>query len=208
MPDEVRNPVFARCFPVLARMMEREAGRYREEMLADLTGRVVEIGAGNGMNFPHYPPGVEEVIAVEPEPYLRGKAMEAAEGAPVPVSVVDAVGDALPLEADSFDAGVACLVLCTVPDPAATLGELRRVLRPGAELRFLEHVRSPSPRKARVQRALDRSGIWPLVAGGCHCSRDTRTTIERAGFAIREARPLNLGPSWGHTNPHVIGRAA
>jgi ubiquinone/menaquinone biosynthesis C-methylase UbiE len=208
MADEVRNPVFARWFPVLARMMEREAGRYREEMLIGLTGRAVEIGAGNGMNFPHYPSGLDEVVAVEPEPYLREKAEEAAAGAPVPVTVVDAVGDELPFGDDSFDAGVACLVLCSVSDPAAALAELRRVLKPGAELRFLEHVRSPSPRKARVQRALDRSRVWPLMAGGCHCSRDTRTTIERAGFAIQESRPLNLGPAWGHTNPHVIGRAA
>jgi ubiquinone/menaquinone biosynthesis C-methylase UbiE len=205
--DEVHNPVFARFFTLLVGVMEREAGQYRDELLAGLGGRVVEIGAGNGMNFRHYPSGVTEVVAVEPEPYLRAKAMEAALSAPVSVTVVDAVADALPLEADSCDAAVCCLVLCTVPDPAAALAQLRRVLKPGSDLRFLEHVRSPSPRKARVQRALDRSGIWPRMGGGCHCARDTRTTIERAGFGIERARPLNLGPAWGHTNPHVIGLA-
>jgi ubiquinone/menaquinone biosynthesis C-methylase UbiE len=199
--------VFARLFSVLVRLMEREAGQHRDELLAGLRGRVVEIGAGTGMNFGHYPREVEQVVAVEPEPYLRAQAMEAARAAPVPVSVVGAVADALPLEAESFDAGVCCLVLCTVPDANRALAELRRVLQPGAELRFFEHVRSPAPPKARVQRAFDRSGLWPSIAGGCHCSRDTRTTIERAGFTIEHSQPIDLGPAWGITNPHVLGRA-
>ena len=204
---EVRHPVFARCFDRLSRLMEREAGAHREEMLAGLSGRVVEIGAGNGMNLRHYPATVREVVALEPEPYLRARALEAAHAAAVPVRVADAVADELPLEDEGFDAAVASLVLCTVPDPGRALAELRRVLRPGGELRFFEHVRSSTSPKARVQAALDRSGIWPLLAGGCHCARDTVAAIEAAGFVVDRVRDVHIGPSWGFANPHVLGVA-
>jgi ubiquinone/menaquinone biosynthesis C-methylase UbiE len=187
--------------------MEREVGEHRQELLAGLSGRVVEVGAGNGMNFQHYPTSVEEVIALEPEAYLRDKAEEAAREAPVQVRVRDGLADPLPLEDGGFDAAIASLVLCTVPDPGRALGELRRVLKPGGELRFLEHVRSDRPRKARLQARLDRSGIWPRLGGGCHCARDTVGEIETTGFRVERIRSLDFGPSWVITNPHVLGVA-
>jgi SAM-dependent methyltransferase len=205
---EVRHPLFARCFDRLSRLMERDLSPHRRELLAGLSGRVVEIGAGNGMNFRHYPETTAEVLAFEPEPYLRGKAREAAGAAAVEVVVGEATTEALPLEDGSCDGAVACLVLCTVPDPAGALCELRRVLRAGGELRFLEHVRAGERRKARVQRALDRSGLWPLVGGGCHCARETPAAIEAAGFRIGRRRELDLGPAWVVTNPHVLGTAS
>jgi SAM-dependent methyltransferase len=205
--DEVRHPVFARLFDRLSGVMEKEVGVHRDELVAGLTGRVVEVGAGNGMNFRHYPDTVTEVLAFEPEAYLREKALAAARDAPVPVTVEDALAYPLPLEDDAVDAAVASLVLCTVPDPAAALAELRRVVRPGGELRFLEHVRSGRPGKARVQRALDDSGLWPKLGGGCHCSRDTVTEIRAAGFAVGPVRRLTVGPGFMHTNPHVLGSA-
>jgi ubiquinone/menaquinone biosynthesis C-methylase UbiE len=209
VPDasSVRHPIFARFFDRLSRLMEREVGEHRQELLAGLSGRVVEIGAGNGMNFQHYPPTVEEVVALEPEAYLRAKADAAARDALVPVTVRDGVADPLPLQDDSVDAAIASLVLCTVPDPGRALVELRRVLKPGGELRFLEHVRSDRPRKARIQAWLDRSGIWPRVGGGCHCARDTLGAIEGAGFRVDRLRSLDFGPSWVITNPHVLGVA-
>jgi ubiquinone/menaquinone biosynthesis C-methylase UbiE len=203
----VRHPVFARVYQRLSRLMEREVGEHRDELLARLSGRVLEIGAGNGMNFPHYPPAVDEVVALEPEAYLRERAEQAAREAPVRVSVGDAAAYPLPLEPPSFDAAVASLVLCTVPDQAKALAELRRVLKPGGELRFMEHVRSDHPRKARLQQRLDRSGVWPRLGGGCHCARDTVTAIEAAGFRLERVRRFDLGPAWMHTNPHVLGVA-
>jgi ubiquinone/menaquinone biosynthesis C-methylase UbiE len=187
--------------------MEREIGTERDKLLAGLSGRVVEVGAGNGANFRHYPQAVEEVVAVEPEPYLRAKAEQAAREASVPVRVLDAVAGELPVESGSVDGAVASLVLCTIPDAAEALMEIRRVLKPGGDLRFLEHVRSDEPRKARVQRISDRSGIWPLLGGGCHCSRDTLAVIRDAGYDVERVDSFSLGPSWWITNPHVLGVA-
>ncbi|MGH2910157.1 MAG: class I SAM-dependent methyltransferase [Solirubrobacteraceae bacterium] len=203
----VRHPVFARVFDRIGPAMERELLPLRQELLAGLRGRVVEVGAGNGMNFARYPRDVSEVVALEPEPYLRTRAEHAAIAAPVPVSVRYALAESLPAETASFDAAVASLVLCSVIDPTRALAELRRVLRPDGELRFFEHVCSDHPAKARVQRLLDRSGAWPLLAGGCHCARATVAAIEAAGFRVEHLRSLDLGPAWLHTNPSVLGCA-
>jgi SAM-dependent methyltransferase len=206
-PTEVRHPITARLFDRLSRSMEREAGPHRQELLSGASGRVIEVGAGNGMNFGHYPSTVTEVVALEPEAYLRGRAEEAARRAPVPVTVRDGVAEPLPFDDAAFDVAVASLVLCTVPDPARALAELRRVLTPGGELRFYEHVRSDRPRKARIQQRLDGSGMWPRVSGSCHCARDTVAAIEAAGFRVERARSFDVGPAWLHTNPHVLGAA-
>lgn len=207
MTVRATHPVFARVFDRISPAMERELRPLRCELLAGVEGRVVEVGAGNGMNFSHYPRDVAEVIAFEPEPYLRARAAAAAGAAAVPVRVCDGLAEALPAPAASFDAAVASLVLCSVSDPALALAELRRVLRAGGGLRFFEHVRSDRPRKATVQRLLDRSGAWPLVAGDCHCARDIAGAIEAAGFRIERLRRLDVGPPWLHTNPYVIGCA-
>lgn len=204
---DVRHPIFARVYDRLTPSMERELAAPRRELLAGLSGRVLEIGAGNGMNLRHYPRTVAEVVALEPERYLRSKAEVAARAAEVRVVVRDGMAERLPFDPGSFDAAVTCLVLCSVRDHEGALAELRRVLKCGAELRFLEHVRAGSHRKARIQQALDGSGLWPRVAGGCHCARDTVDAITSAGFAIDQARSFDVGPSWLHTNPHVLGVA-
>jgi ubiquinone/menaquinone biosynthesis C-methylase UbiE len=207
MTRTVRHPIFARVFDRTSPAMERDVGHRRDELLAGLTGRVVEIGAGNGASFSHYPSTVDELVAVEPEPFLRRKAIERAASAPVRTRVVDGAAEALPLEDGSADAVVVSIVLCSVLDPRRAVAELRRVLKPGSELRFLEHVRTSSARKARLQRSLDRPRLWPRMAGGCHCGRDTVAVIEAAGFRIDDIHSFDLGPAWLHTNPYVIGRA-
>lgn len=206
-PNEIHHPLFARFFDRLSALMEREAGPYRDRLVAGLSGRVIELGAGNGINFARYPTAVEEVVAIEPEPYLRRKAEVAASRAPVPVRVEAGVADKLEFEDGSFDAAVASLVLCTVPEQDRALAELRRVLKPGGRLRFLEHVGAQHPLKARLQRSLDRSGIWPLLAGGCHCSRATVRAIEGAGYAVEHVESVDFGPAWALTNPFILGVA-
>jgi ubiquinone/menaquinone biosynthesis C-methylase UbiE len=206
-PADVSHPLFARFFAQLSRLMERELAERRRDLLAGLSGRVLEVGAGNGMNFRHYPHTVDEVVALEPEPYLRAKAERAARTAPVRVSVRAGTAYPLPFEGGSFDAAVTSLVLCSVPEPDAALAELRRALKADGELRFMEHVRSEQATMARLQRWADRSGIWPRLAGGCHCARNTVHAIASNGFRIEETESFGLGPAWGLTHPHVLGRA-
>lgn len=206
--SEIRNPVFARVYDwVSARAEDAGQREHRAELLEGLQGRVVEVGAGNGLSFPHYPASVSEVIAVEPEPFLRERATAAAADAPVPVQVVDGLADRLPLPDASLDAAVASLVLCSVPDQGRALAEIRRVLRPGGELRFYEHVRSQSNGFARFQRTVDVA--WPRIAGGCHTHRDTRRAIVAGGFRIERCRRFTFRPCSlvAPVAPHVLGRA-
>jgi ubiquinone/menaquinone biosynthesis C-methylase UbiE len=196
MDASVHHPLFARVYDWTSAKAE-EAGQaeHRRELLAGLHGRVLELGAGNGLNFEHYPTTVSEVVAVEPEPYLRDRAVETAREAPVQVHVTEGLAGQLAFEDSSFDAAVVSLVLCTVPDVDAALAEMRRVIRQGGELRFYEHVLSREPRLARLQRAVTRIGVWPLVAGGCHADRDTPSAIERAGFEVQRCRRFRFCPS-------------
>jgi ubiquinone/menaquinone biosynthesis C-methylase UbiE len=193
-------------------MDRRGMAGHRAALLAGLSGQVAEVGAGGGRNFPHYPPGVARVVAVEPEPRLRRLARaEAGRAGGVPVAVVGGVAERLPLADASCDAVVACLVLCSVADPDAALAEAYRVLRPGGTLRFLEHVRAPSAGARRVQRVLDAT-LWPRLMGGCHTSRDTLAAIRRAGFGLGElgegeVRAFRFPEARTPASYHVTGSA-
>lgn len=203
-----QHPLFARFMARLAARNERRGqAELRDEQLAGLAGTVVEAGAGSGVSFTHYPATVSEVIAVEPSDYLRGRARHAAAQASVPVRVVNGTAERLPAPDGSADAVVVCGVLCSVTDPAAVLAEFRRVLRPGGELRFYEHVRS---RQELLGRWQDVAGIlWPRLMGGCHPNRDTLTAIRDSGFAVESCRGLLFPPdSWfSVVGPRILGVA-
>lgn len=206
MAETVDNPFFAGLW---ARMSKREPEAIRvlrRENLAGLTGRVLEVGAGTGTNFEFYPTTVTEVVAVEPERRLAHIAREAADSAPVPVTVTtDTIEHYAPGE--QFDAVVCSLVLCSVGDPDDVLRQLFSRLRPGGELRYLEHVASDGPR-AGLQRLADAT-VWPRLLGNCHTHRNTEQSIAAAGFVVEGARREWVFPKWvpmpvGET---AIGRA-
>lgn len=203
-----RHPLFARFYARASLLMERGVGAHRATLLDGLSGRVIEVGAGNGLNFPHYPDEVTEVIAVEPEPHLRSLAEAAATRAAVPVTIVDALADRLPADDGSCDAAVVSLVLCSVPDPDTALAEIHRVLRPGGQLRFFEHVQAATPGRRRLQKALTAT-VWPWFGGGCRCDRATRAAIEHAGFVIERIDELTPADTQlpFPTAPQILGAA-
>ncbi|MFE6493495.1 class I SAM-dependent methyltransferase [Streptomyces sp. NPDC057748] len=208
--DAVHHPVFARFYARMSVVAETKAGlaAVRSELLAGMSGRVIEIGAGNGLNFAHYPPAVSEVVAIEPERSLRRLAVRSALRAGLPVDVVPGAAEALPVKSEAFDGAVASLVLCSVRSVERSLAEIVRVLRPGGELRFFEHVRADDRAMAVTQQALDRT-VWPLMTGGCHTGRDTLGAIERAGFVVETYRRVRM-PEWGirlPTSTCVLGVA-
>jgi SAM-dependent methyltransferase len=161
--------------------------------LAGLSGRVLEVGAGTGTNFVLYPTSVEEVVAIEPEPRLTLAAQRTATTAPVPVTVSDSTVEELDPGA-SFDAVVCSLVLCSVNDLDGVLRQLFSHLRPGGELRYLEHVASGGIR-GRLQQLADAT-VWPRLFGNCHTHRDTETAIINAGFAPQTHRRDVVFPAW------------
>ncbi len=156
----------------------------RAALLGEARGRVVEIGAGTGVNLALYGDGVEDLTLVEPDPHMGARLRErlAAGGGTAPARLVAAPAEAIPFEDDTFDTGVATLVLCTIPDPVAALDELARVLKPGGRLLFIEHVRSDDPGRAQWQDRLEKP--WRFLADGCHCNRDTAAALHASAFRV------------------------
>jgi ubiquinone/menaquinone biosynthesis C-methylase UbiE len=206
---DIARPRFARMYLRSAASAEqRGATDHRRRLLEGLSGTVVEIGAGHGLNFPLYPPEVNEVVAIEPEPTLRSEADTAAKSASVPIRVLGGVADELPLDNESADAVVASLVLCSVPDQPRALAEVRRVLRRDGALRFYEHVVPRCQPKRFLLQAIDRSGLWPAIAGGCHPARDTTEAIMQAGFDIEEIERFGFSAApFQPLIPHILGTA-
>ncbi|MFF3966537.1 class I SAM-dependent methyltransferase [Streptomyces griseorubiginosus] len=191
--DPVHHPLFAWYYERVSVAAETRLGMagVRRRLLAGLSGRVIEIGAGNGLNFAHYPGTVSEVVAIEPERRLRQSAVESALRSEVPVDVVPGTAEALPVKSEAFDAVVVSLVLCSVRDVPRALSEARRVLRPGGTVRFFEHGKGGGPGMRFTQRALDRT-VWPLLSGGCHLARDPVGALREAGFELGPYRRMLL----------------
>jgi ubiquinone/menaquinone biosynthesis C-methylase UbiE len=162
-------------------MRQRNLVPYRERVLANAQGRVLEVGIGSGFNLPFYPPHAQQVIGLDPSAKLlalarRGRRVE------TPIQFVEGSAEAVPLEANSVDTVVTTWTLCSIPDVHRALGEMRRVLRPGGSLLFVEHGLSPEPKIRKWQDRL--TPAWRRVAGGCHLNRSIAQLIEGAGFQL------------------------
>ncbi|MGI5349798.1 class I SAM-dependent methyltransferase [Streptomyces sp. CA-250714] len=214
MPDatppsraDLQHPRFARQYLKIAAESDRRGGAtHRRRLLAGLSGRVLEVGAGQGRNFAHYPDTVTELVALEPEDTLRTVALRSAAAAPVPVTVVAGEAGQLPGGDGKFDAVVFSLVLCSVADQHAALAEAARVLRSGGQLRFYEHVRSRHRIGALLEDAI--TPLWRRVGGGCHPNRDTEAAIRSAGFTLDQLDRFGFAPTpFLPRTAHILGTA-
>ncbi|HEY2502349.1 MAG TPA: class I SAM-dependent methyltransferase [Mycobacterium sp.] len=202
----IDSPFFAWIWPLVATREAEAVRALRRENVAGLSGRVLEVGAGIGTNFALYSDSVKEVVALEPEPRLAARARTAAAAAPIPISVTgetaETCGGGKP-----FDVVVCSLVLCSVQDPAMVLGRLYSLLRPGGELRYLEHVASAGAR-GRLQRFADAT-LWPRLFGNCHTHRDTERAVLDAGFEVGTSRREWTLPAWAPlpVSELALGRA-
>ena len=205
--DTVDHPFFARIWPAIAAHETEQMRELRRENLAGLSGRVLEVGAGTGTNFAFYPDSVEQVVAVEPEQRLVGLAREAAAGAAVPIEVTNRTVESFSAD-EPFDAVVCSLVLCSVAEPDSVLRQLFSLLRPGGELRYLEHVASGGVR-GRFQQLVDATTYgrgWRVTAT---LIATPSRSIRAAGFDVDNARTEQALPAWVPlpVSEFVLGRA-
>lgn len=177
----------------------------RRETLAAARGRTIDIGAGTGANLDLFPEGLEQVVMAEPDPHMTKRLRRKLASSGSAVELVEAGAERLPFEDASFDTAIFTLVLCTVPDPAAALAEAARVLKPGGQLLFVEHVRAEDPGLARWQDRLESP--WRLFADGCHCNRDTVAGIEASPLTLESVERGELPKSPPLTRPLAWGRA-
>jgi ubiquinone/menaquinone biosynthesis C-methylase UbiE len=177
----------------------------RREVLAAARGRTIDIGAGTGANLGLFPEGAEVVMA-EPDPHMTKRLRQKLVESGSEVELIEAGAESLPFEDDSFDTAVFTLVLCTVPDPRAALAEAARILKPGGQTLFLEHVRAQQPGTARWQDRLETP--WRFFADGCHCNRDTVANIESSPLTLDELQRGELPKSPPITKPLIWGRAS
>ena len=173
---------FPRLYDTLMEPLERKGFReIRKKLIQKIEGKVLEIGSGTGFNFPYYEQA-QKVMAVEPEPLMREQSIPRAMKANVPIEVIAANAEELPFPDDSFDAVVGTLVLCTIPDPAKALKEIRRVCKPDGQVLFFEHVRLNHPVLGGLQDLL--TPLWKRLCDGCHLNRNTLELVKRAGFKV------------------------
>jgi ubiquinone/menaquinone biosynthesis C-methylase UbiE len=198
--------IFAAGYDTFMKGPEQATFRaHREALLGGVSGRVLEIGGGTGANLDFYPPAVTELVITEPEEPMARRLESKLAGHSLPARIVHAPAEGLPVEDASFDYVVSTLVLCTVSDPARALAEIRRVLKPGGKLVFLEHVRSRNPKLARWQ---DRfQPIQYRLGHGCHCNRPTLDNVKAAGFEVDEVEHDRVKKAPPILRPLIVGVA-
>jgi ubiquinone/menaquinone biosynthesis C-methylase UbiE len=224
--DATWGRAFARFYDRALKATEENGLRaMRTELLAEARGRVIEIGAGTGVNVELYGE-IEDLTLVEPDPHMAARLRErlkAGEGGavasgtspaadeataatlPAPKHLIEAPAESLPFADDTFDTAVATLVLCTIPDPVAAIAELARVLKPGGRLLFIEHVRSEDPERARWQDRLEKP--WRFIADGCHCNRDTEANLRASAFAVESVEHGKMPKAMPIVRPLIRGTA-
>jgi ubiquinone/menaquinone biosynthesis C-methylase UbiE len=188
---------------------ENGLGAMRAKLLAEARGRVIEVGAGTGVNVGLYGSGIEDLTLVEPDQHmaaqLRRRLEAAASASRPPKHLVEAPAEHLPFADDTFDTAVATLVLCTIPDPVAAIAELARVLKTGGRLLFIEHVRSDDPGRARWQDRMEKP--WRFMADGCYCNRDTEATLSASAFTLETVEYGKLPKAMPIVRPLIRGTA-
>lgn len=205
-PMTLWGRIFATLYEPALRVSERNGlSDLRAGLLAGARGRTLELGAGTGLNLGHYPAAVSELVLTEPEPPMAAKLEAGVRARGLPARVVRSGAEELPFADASFDTVVATLVFCTVTDLGRSLDEVGRVLAPGGQLLYLEHVRHPDPARARRQERL--TPIQRRVACGCHLDRATPAAIAQAGFELRDERHEHFPKAPGVLQPLAIGRA-
>ncbi|HEV8333699.1 MAG TPA: class I SAM-dependent methyltransferase [Steroidobacteraceae bacterium] len=165
-------------------MRQRELRQYRDRVISGAHGRVLEIGIGSGLNLPLYRSPASEILGLEPAPRLIAMAQRPASRCTLPVRFIEASAESIPLDRHSIDTVVTTWTLCSIPQVALALSEMRRVLRPGGQLLFVEHGRAPEEGVRKWQERL--TPAWKHIGGGCHLNRPIRELVERAGFAIQQ----------------------
>lgn len=192
MSDQRGHRWFAAFWDLMVKLESPKERQARRELAGAARGRVLEVGCGNGANFPYYGEAMSELIASDPDPFMLERAEKAAAKSDRRIEIRQASADALPFEDESFDTVICTLVLCSVPDQAKALAEIERVLKLGGQLRFLEHVRYKNRFGALAQDLV--TPVWRWMGAGCHPNRDTGASIEAAGFVIEEIRAVRPVP--------------
>ncbi len=181
-------------------------GAWRAELLGALEGSVLEVGAGTGANLPHYPAGLARLVLAEPDRHMRRLLLRRVAGQDRPVEVIDAPVERLPFPGATFDAVVVTLVLCSVARLDTALREIRRVLKPGGRLVFMEHVAATDrPRRLAWQRLLEP--FWLRISGNCHLTRRTDEAIRAAGFELERLTRESMRKALPWVRPSVRGVA-
>ena len=202
----LRSRIFAATYDrQTARMEEAGLRQRRRDLIAAARGDVLEVGGGTGANLPHYGPAVDTLTITEPDQWMMRRLERRARGITPPARVLRAPAEDLPFADETFDVVVSTLVLCSVDDQPRALAELRRVLRPGGELRFIEHVRSDAPKRASTQ---DRLNWLNRLVVCCDCNRPTLASIEEAGFTVTALDRTELPKVPPFVRPAVVGTAS